>query len=88
MLVANKNYIKLIQDNSFATEKELEKYLEDYFVLDKPKHELSGDFYYVKQRGEELVLAVEDCTGSGISSALLATLAYDILDSCVQKEVQ
>ena len=43
-------------------------------VLWKPLNVVGGDFYIIRDLGEEILIAVIDCTGHGVPGALLATL--------------
>ncbi len=49
----------------------------------QPLNIVGGDFYIVRDLGEEVLLAVIDCSGHGVPGALLATLANSIFDQAI-----
>lgn len=59
------------------------KTLSDYFILNKPKDIIGGDFYYAKKIGDTLILAVADCTGHGVPGALLSMLGISYLNEII-----
>ncbi len=57
---------------------------EKYFIYNKPRDIVSGDFYFVHYQNDMGILALSDCTGHGIPGALLSilgTLAFKIVMS-------
>lgn len=76
-------YAQKIQQAILPDPATLKDLLNDYFVLYMPKDIVSGDFYWVKQVGHQLVFAVMDCTGHGVPGAMLTTFAYNGLNRVV-----
>jgi serine phosphatase RsbU (regulator of sigma subunit) len=64
----------------------LQKLLPQSFVLMKPRDIVSGDFYWVKQMEEKVIVAVADCTGHGVPGALLSMLGITFLNEICQNE--
>lgn len=64
----------------------LQKLLPQSFLLMKPRDIVSGDFYWVKQIKEKIIVAVADCTGHGVPGALLSMLGITFLNEICQKE--
>ncbi|MBN2892143.1 MAG: tetratricopeptide repeat protein [Bacteroidales bacterium] len=65
----------------------VEAIFEKYFIFNKPRDIVSGDFYFVHYFNEKAVLALADSTGHGIPGAfmsLLGTMAFKIVMSKVQ----
>ncbi len=58
--------------------------LKNYFLLFKPKDIVGGDFYYVNQIGDNIVFAVADCTGHGVSGAFLSMIGLTGLHGIIQ----
>jgi len=80
------NYAKGIQ-NTLLTSKELiSKYLKDYFILFKPRDQVSGDFYYVTKINKHLIFATADCTGHGVPGAFITMLGITYLNSTVNNK--
>ena len=59
--------------------------LQDYFIFYKPKDIVSGDFYWMKQIGENIVIAIADCTGHGVPGAFMSMLGISYLNEIVTK---
>ena len=79
------NNAKSIQATILPQPAFMERYLDDYFVLYKPKDIVSGDFYWFGTRknritnSEEWAFAVADCTGHGVPGALLSMIGMESL---------
>jgi serine phosphatase RsbU (regulator of sigma subunit) len=82
-LIDSINYSLRIQQAILPDQKTEEAVLKNGFVLYKPKHIVSGDFYWLHQQEELLYLAVIDCTGHGVPGALLTMLAYNAINKAV-----
>jgi len=61
------------------------KSFSDYFILNKPKDIVSGDFYWISEIGSETVVAVTDCTGHGVPGAFLSMLGIGLLNEIVNE---
>ncbi len=59
------------------------KYFSDYFILNKPKDIVSGDFYWISVKGSKTVVAVTDCTGHGVPGAFMSMLGIGLLNEIV-----
>lgn len=70
------NYAQRIQGSLLLKEGDFRQFFSESFALFLPKEIVSGDFYLVKRRGEEIFVAVVDCTGHGVPGAMIAALAY------------
>jgi serine phosphatase RsbU (regulator of sigma subunit) len=58
----------------------------EYFILYKPKAIVSGDFYWVGKKENEIICAVADCTGHGVPGAFMSLLGHNILENVISKE--
>jgi serine phosphatase RsbU (regulator of sigma subunit) len=52
-------------------------------VFYKPKDILSGDFYWIEQKGDLVFVAAADCTGHGVPGALISIVNYNLLNKAV-----
>lgn len=85
------NYAKRIQSSFMSSQKELDKYLSNYFVIFKPKDIVSGDFYWSNftpspsgRAGEGLFyLCTADSTGHGIPGAFMSLLNISLLNEAI-----
>jgi serine phosphatase RsbU (regulator of sigma subunit) len=51
----------------------------EYFILFKPKDIVSGDFYWLQKRKDQIIIAVADCTGHGVPGAFMSMLGITFL---------
>lgn len=61
------------------------KNFDEAFILFKPKDIVSGDFYWFNSGNGSgrFMIAVGDCTGHGVSGALLSMIGYNLLNEIV-----
>jgi len=78
-------YSKRIQSAILPTHERVKKHLNDYFIVNKPRNIVSGDFYWVGSIGHKTVVAVADCTGHGISGAFMTMAGIAYLNEIVNK---
>ncbi len=79
------NYAKTIQQALLTSEKLIDKYLKNYFIVNKPKDKVSGDFYYVNKIDNNIVIAVADCTGHGVSGAFMTIIGITYLHEIISR---
>ncbi len=65
---------KLIEDSGFQ-----------YFILYKPRDIVSGDFYWINQKDNKIIMAAADCTGHGVPGAFMSMLGMALLNEIVSK---
>lgn len=80
-------YARKIQKAIQPTEKNLNSLFLEYFILNKPRNIVSGDFYWVKkvkkEKHELIILAVADCTGHGVPGAFVSMLEISLLEDII-----
>lgn len=76
-------YAERIQKAILKSEEYESKHLPEHFIFFQPKDIVSGDFYWAKESGEYLYLAVADCTGHGVPGALMSMLGITLLNDIV-----
>ncbi|MDX2415485.1 MAG: SpoIIE family protein phosphatase, partial [Bacteroidales bacterium] len=57
----------------------------EYFLINKPKDIVSGDFCWYTKKGHKYVIAVTDCTGHGVPGAFMSMLGISYLNEIVQR---
>jgi predicted ATPase/serine phosphatase RsbU (regulator of sigma subunit) len=82
-LLDSLRYAERIQQAILPSESALRAVLPESFVIWKPKDIVSGDFYWAREIGGELVIAVADCTGHGVPGALMAMIGDALLEQIV-----
>jgi tetratricopeptide (TPR) repeat protein len=78
-------YAKRIQTALLPQDKYMKAILGDYFVYMKPKNIVSGDFYWVSEKNDKIIVAVSDCTGHGVPGAFMSMLGVAFLNEIVNK---
>lgn len=78
-------YAKRIQSALFPQDKFLNRVLSEYFIYMKPKNIVSGDFYWVAEKENKLIITVSDCTGHGVPGAFMSMLGIAFLNEIVNK---
>jgi sigma-B regulation protein RsbU (phosphoserine phosphatase) len=53
------------------------------FIFYKPKHIVSGDFYWFSKLGNKFIIAAVDCTGHGVPGAFMSIIGYNLLTDIV-----
>lgn len=82
------NYALRIQQAILPDKKVEMEIFKNGFALYKPKHIVSGDFYWLHKIDNHLCIALMDCTGHGVPGALLTMLAYNAINKAVlEKEL-
>lgn len=76
-------YARRIQKALMQPSEELEELLPSHFVLNKPKDIVSGDYYWVANKNDNLIIAVADCTGHGVPGAFMSILGISFLNETV-----
>ncbi len=78
------NYARNLQETTLPDVNVLENVLSGFFVFFRPKDKVSGDFYWWAQLGDDLVIAIADCTGHGVPGAFMSMLGVTLLREIVQ----
>ncbi len=78
-------YASLIQKALLPPEEEIDKLLPSCFIINKPKDIVSGDYYWLSQKDNKVIVVVADCTGHGVPGAFMSILGIAILNEIVNK---
>ena len=79
------SYAERIQAAMLPPSTYITELLNDNFILYKPRDIVSGDFYWVKQVNQYVVLIAADCTGHGVPGAFMSMLGISYLTEIVQR---
>jgi serine phosphatase RsbU (regulator of sigma subunit) len=80
------NYAKRIQYTLLANDSFIRKFLNDYFVIFKPKDIVSGDFYWATKTESKFYMAVCDSTGHGVPGAFMSLLNISFLNEAINEK--
>lgn len=85
-------YASKIQQALLPTDDFGGNFISDHFILLKPRDIVSGDFYWVRQKGNKILVSAADCTGHGVPGALMSMLGIsflnDILNNLKPSEIE
>jgi serine phosphatase RsbU (regulator of sigma subunit) len=78
-------YALRIQTAILPTQKIVKQYLENSFILYKPKDIVAGDFYWMESIGDVVLFAACDCTGHGVPGAMVSVVCHNSLNRAVRE---
>ena len=73
-----------IQEAMLPYQAKLDELLQNYFVINRPKDVVSGDFYWLNKINGKTILVVADCTGHGIPGAFMTLIGANLLDKIIR----
>jgi serine phosphatase RsbU (regulator of sigma subunit)/tetratricopeptide (TPR) repeat protein len=79
------NYAKRIQSAILPTSKVVKEYLQESFILYKPKDIVAGDFYWLEHKEGKVLFAAADCTGHGVPGAMVSVICNNGLNRSVRE---
>jgi ligand-binding sensor domain-containing protein/serine phosphatase RsbU (regulator of sigma subunit) len=82
-ITASITYASSIQKAILPPAELLDKLFPHNFIINKPKDIVSGDFYWLAEKGDKIIFTVADCTGHGVPGAFMSFLGISILNSVV-----
>ena len=63
----------------------LSKLFDSSFIIYRPKDIVGGDFFYAVEKFGKTIATVGDCTGHGVSGALISTLSMSFLSNVISE---
>ncbi|MBK7128980.1 MAG: tetratricopeptide repeat protein [Crocinitomicaceae bacterium] len=76
-------YAKRIQQAILPPADLISNSFSDAFVWYQPKNVVSGDFFWYHQTGDDILLAVADCTGHGVPGAMVSVVCHNAMNRAV-----
>lgn len=77
------NYASKIQNAVLPQESYIDEVLPEYFILFQPRDIVSGDFYWISQHEDKVVIAAADCTGHGVPGAFMSMMGVSLLNEII-----
>ncbi len=77
------NYTKRLQDAILPTEHLRNELCPNHFLMYRPKDIVAGDFYWMEQVDDIVLMAVADCTGHGVPGAMVSMVCSNYLNKVV-----
>ena len=78
-------YALRIQTAILPPPKIVKQYLENSFILYKPKDIVAGDFYWMETVNDLVLFAACDCTGHGVPGAMVSVVCHNALNRAVKE---
>ncbi|MDX9728742.1 MAG: SpoIIE family protein phosphatase [Bacteroidales bacterium] len=79
------NYARRIQAALLPSEHHIRRIFPDYFIYYRPKHIVSGDFYWFSERDDKYFIAAADCTGHGVPGALMSMIGLELINKIINE---
>lgn len=79
------HYASRIQNALLPPIEDIDSLLPSYFILNKPRDIVSGDYYWLANKDNKVIAAVADCTGHGVPGAFMSILGIALLNEIVNK---
>jgi serine phosphatase RsbU (regulator of sigma subunit) len=78
-------YAQRIQEALLPSEAYFSRHFGDSFILFRPKDIVSGDFYWIGEKGEKIFVVAADCTGHGVPGALMSVIGHEVIDKTINE---
>ena len=85
-ITADLRYSQRIQEAILPNDEFIREVLPQHFIINIPKNIVSGDFYWLEKTDNKAIIAVADCTGHGVSGALMHMMGIVFLNEIVKKK--
>lgn len=82
-MVDNINYAQRIQKAILPSDEYIKNNFLENFILYRPKDIVSGDFYWAYKEDNTFYFATADCTGHGVSGAMMSMIGAQLLNEIV-----
>ena len=85
-LMDDLHYARFVQNAILTSSDDFNRIFKDHFTYNLPKYIVSGDFYWVTQKNNLSIAAVGDCTGHGMSGALMTMSGVAFLNEIINSD--
>jgi serine phosphatase RsbU (regulator of sigma subunit) len=79
-------YAQRIQEALLPSQDYFRKFFRESFIFFHPKDIVSGDFYWIGEKGNKVFVAVADCTGHGVPGALMSMIGIEVLGKAINED--
>jgi serine phosphatase RsbU (regulator of sigma subunit) len=79
-------YAQRIQEALLPSEEYFRSHFSDSFILFKPKDIVSGDFFWIGEKGNKVFVVAADCTGHGVPGALMSMIGLEIIEKTINED--
>lgn len=85
-IINGMEYASTIQLGLLPKDRHFASACKDFFIYYKPQDIIGGDFYWLTKKGDTIYFAMADCSGHGVSGALLSVLGISLLNYVTTKD--
>lgn len=79
-------YAQRIQEALLPSEEFFRRHFSDSFIFYRPKDIVSGDFYWIDEKGGKIFVVAADCTGHGVPGALMSMVGLEIIEKAINED--
>jgi serine phosphatase RsbU (regulator of sigma subunit) len=79
-------YAQRIQEALLPSEGYFRSHFTDSFIFFKPKDIVSGDFFWIGEKGDKVFVVAADCTGHGVPGALMSMIGLEIIEKTINDD--
>jgi serine phosphatase RsbU (regulator of sigma subunit) len=76
-------YAERIQSAVLPPREYCKSILPEHFILFKPRDIVSGDFYWMTEKNDKIIVVAADCTGHGVPAAFMSMLGVSFFNEIV-----
>lgn len=80
------SYASRIQKAILPSTEDMAELLPQSFLMYRPKDIVSGDFYWVSEVDDKIIVIVGDCTGHGVPGAFMSMIGTDQLNHIIYEQ--
>lgn len=80
---ASLRYAQNIQHAILPKAEVINALFKENFVIFRPKESIGGDFYFIKEVGNEIIIMCGDCTGHGVPGAMMSMISSNIIHNII-----
>jgi serine phosphatase RsbU (regulator of sigma subunit) len=77
---------QVIQRSLLPVESRIKEHLSEFFIINRPKDVVSGDFYWFDVVEDKIIIAVADCTGHGVTGAFMSINGHHLLNQTIRNQ--
>lgn len=84
-ITASITYAERIQKAILPDPDAVSVLLPDSFIFFQPRDIVSGDFYWISAKRDEVIIAAMDCTGHGVPGAFMSMIGHTLLNELINQ---
>ncbi len=81
-------YASRIQNAILPPAEYIDQLLPEHFIIYRPRDIVSGDYYWITEKGAKVYIMAADCTGHGVPGAFMSMLGVAFLNEIVSKHLE